>query len=66
MALPENKVENLKDKVGGEVKKLLIDQYKDLRRHEVDKKQARDIIWDGANRGKRSAEVDVGGDKCEP
>lgn len=51
MALPPEKVKKLADKVADDVHKDLTRRRDDLVKHEVDKKQADQIVKDGVNNG---------------
>lgn len=49
--LPENKKDSFKDDIGKKVTRTLTDAYRDLRRHEVSKGDAREIVGGGSNVG---------------
>lgn len=63
MALPQNKADKLEEKVAVDIKKMAVDTYRDLRRHEVSKEQARDIVWKGVSTGRRQAEDEISKDE---
>lgn len=49
--LPPDKIEKLKEKVGDEVRKVMIDSYKELRKNEVSSTDSYRIVKDGAADG---------------
>lgn len=47
MSLPKDKKDKLGDKVAADLDKVVQDTFKDLRKHEVDVRDAHDILVDG-------------------
>lgn len=57
--LPATKKDAFKDDLGKKVARTLTDAYRDLRKHEVSKGDAREIIGGGSNAGFKKYENDT-------
>ena len=57
--LPTEKQNKLANKVAADVKKVLVDNYRELRKHEVDKNTARSIVVKGGQGGTKEAENEL-------